>query len=265
VLRVELTTQVVRMRTLLALALLAAVPVLAGLSFASSAGHRNGEQTGLFGASPYSALNHAMASLAFIAPLLLPVVVSLLATAIGSADRDWGVLRYVFVAPVDRTRLLTAKLAAAALATAAAVAVVVAAGLAVGLALFGWHPFHRIGSAALGTGDAVGRSLVAVGYTFVCMLAMAAIAFALAVALPRGAEALAVSVGFVVAASMVDSQPALHRVVVLLPIHYWQRWTTLFEPGGTAGLLTGVLVQLATIVVCATVAGGVLRRRDPAA
>ena len=43
-LRVELTAQLLRLRTLIALLCLAAVPVAAGLSFASSAGHRNGNQ-----------------------------------------------------------------------------------------------------------------------------------------------------------------------------------------------------------------------------
>ncbi|MFE7302231.1 hypothetical protein [Streptomyces sp. NPDC057579] len=39
-LRVELTTQLLRIRTLVVLACLAAVPVMAGLSYASHAGHR---------------------------------------------------------------------------------------------------------------------------------------------------------------------------------------------------------------------------------
>lgn len=89
-LRVELTTQLLRLRTLVALGCLAAVPVLAGLATAPSAGRRNGTQGGLFGAATYSALNHTMASLQFIAPLLLPIVVALLATTIASADRDWA-------------------------------------------------------------------------------------------------------------------------------------------------------------------------------
>ena len=41
-LRVELTTQLLRLRTLIAMLGLAAIPVASGLSFASSAGHRNG-------------------------------------------------------------------------------------------------------------------------------------------------------------------------------------------------------------------------------
>ncbi|MGI5200469.1 ABC transporter permease [Spirillospora sp. CA-108201] len=116
-LRVELSTQLLRIRTLMALACLAAVPALAALATASHAGHRNGDQGGLFGASTYSALNHTMASLQFIAPLLLPIVVALLACAIASADRDWGTLRYLYVAPVTRSRLLAGELGAVAVST----------------------------------------------------------------------------------------------------------------------------------------------------
>jgi ABC-type transport system involved in multi-copper enzyme maturation permease subunit len=264
-LRAELRTQLVRLRTLIALAFLAAVPVMAGLSFASSAGGRNGTQSGLFGASPYSALNHTMASLEFIAPLLLPVIVALLAAAIASADRDWGILRYLYVAPVTRTRLLTAKFAAVTIATALALAVVLAAGFITGLAIFGWHPFHRIGSANLTTADALTRTLAASGYTLLCMLSIAAIAFTLGLLLPRGAEALAASVAFIVAASILNGQSALHAVAVILPVHYWQNWVGLFVPGAAAGLAIGTLVQVATVAVCAAACLVVLRRRDPAA
>lgn len=89
-LRVELIKQLVRIRSLIALAALAAVPVAAGLGTASRAGGRDGSQGGLYGASPFSALNHAAASLQFVAPLLLALVVSLFGSALGAADRGWG-------------------------------------------------------------------------------------------------------------------------------------------------------------------------------
>jgi ABC-type transport system involved in multi-copper enzyme maturation permease subunit len=265
VLRFELDTQLMRLRTMLALAGLAAVPVAAGLSFASSAGHRNGNQGGLFGASPYSALNHTMASLEFIGPLLLPIVVALLASAVASADRDWGVLRYLYVAPVTRTRLLAAKLGATAIATVIAVACVLVAGLVIGAVIFGWHPFHVIGAADLATGDAIARVLAAAGYTLLCMLAMAAIAFTLGLLLPRGAEALAVAIAFVVIASILNGQGALHAIAVVLPVHYWQNWVGLFDPAGATGMGLGTVVQLVTVALCIAVCWVILRRRDPAA
>lgn len=264
-LRVELTTQLLRLRTLIALLALAAVPVLSGLSFASSAGHRNGTQGGLYGASPYSALNHDMASLEFIGPLLLPIVVALLATAIASADRDWGVLRYLYVAPVTRARLLAAKLAAAAVVTVAALGCVLAAGLGIGTIIFGWHPFHVIGAPDLGIGATIGKVLAATGYTLLCLLAMAAIALTLGLLLPRGAEALAVAVAFVVVASILNGQAVLHAVAVTLPVHYWQNWVGLFDPAGASGLGLGAAVQAGWIAGCVAACWVILRRRDPAA
>lgn len=264
-LRVELTTQLLRVRTLVALACLAAVPVAAALATASHTGRRNGAQGGLYGVSTYSALNHAMASLDFIAPLLLPIVVALLAAAIGSADRDWGTLRYLYVAPVGRTRLLVGKLGAVAVATAAATLCVLVAGLVSGLAWFGWHRFHVLGAPDLSAGATAVRVLGASGYTLLCMLSVAAIAFALGLWLPRGAEALGCAVAFVVVASILNGQPALHDVAVVLPVHYWQSWTPLFDPAGTARLAAGALAQAATVAVAVGVAVLVLLKRDPAA
>ncbi|MEU7875526.1 ABC transporter permease [Dactylosporangium sp. NPDC049140] len=269
-LRVELTTQLLRLRTLIAFAALAALPVVAGLATASSAGKRLNGQDGLFGAAPYSALNHAMASLEFTGPLLLPIVVAMLAAAIGSADRDWGILRYLYVAPVTRGRLLAGQLAAVVIATAAAVASVFAAGVVTGLAVFGWHPFHVVGAANLSTGAALGRVLAACGYLTLCLLGIAAIAFALGLLLPRGAEAVAVAIAFVVVASILNGQATsrgglLHAVAVALPVHYWQDWPALFDPSAPAHLGPGAAVQLATVAIAAGVAALVLRRRDPAA
>jgi ABC-2 type transport system permease protein len=246
VLRFELTTQLLRLRTLIAVLCLAAVPVAAGCSFASSAGHRNGTETGLFGASPFSALNHAMAGLQFVGPLMLPIVVALLAASTASADRDWGILRYLYVAPVTRAWLLGTKLAATAIATTVAALSVLVAGLATGMVLFGWHRFHIIGAGNLTTGGAIARSSAAVGYLLLCMLALAAIAFTFGLLLPRGAEALATAIGFVVVASVLNGQGALHAVAVVLPVHYWQNWAGLFDPAGATGLRLGILVQAAT-------------------
>ncbi|MGW1916866.1 ABC transporter permease [Streptomyces sp. NPDC002076] len=264
-LRVELTTQLLRIRTLVVLACLAAVPVLSGFSYASEAGHRNGRQTGLFGASPYSALNHAMASMAFIEPLLLPIMVALPAAAIASSDREWGTLRYLYVAPVSRARLLAAKLGALAVVTSIATLCVLTAGLLAGVAIYGWHPFHIIGAPNLTGGETATRVLLATGYCLLCMLSIATIAFALGLLLPRGIEALGTTVAFLIAASLFNGSRTLHALQAVLPVHYWRNWTHLFDPAGTAGLGTGIVVQIAAIVLATCVAVLVLLRRDPAA
>lgn len=264
-LRVELTTQLLRIRTLVVLACLAAVPVLSGFSYASQAGHRNGRQTGLFGASPYSALNHAMASMAFIEPLLLPIMVALPAAAIASSDREWGTLRYLYVAPVNRARLLAAKLGVLAVWTAIATLCVLAAGLLAGVAIYGWHPFHIVGAPNLTGGETATRVLSATVYCLLCMLSIATTAFVLGLLLPRGLEALGTTVALVIAAGILNGTHDLHAVQVVLPMHYWRDWTHLFDPSGTAHLGTGIVVQIAAIVVATCAAVLVLHRRDPAA
>src|SRR5262249_20238133 len=137
--------------------------------------------------------------------------------------------------------------------------------LVAGLVTFGWHPFHIIGAPNLTTGATAARVLEATGYTLLCMVAMAAIAFTLGLLLPRGAEALAAAVGFVVIASILTGQGTLHALAVILPVHYWQNWTGLFDPAGASGMRLGIVDQVATIVVCSTASWAFLRRRDPAA
>ncbi|MFI6359267.1 hypothetical protein ACIBJF_43305 [Streptomyces sp. NPDC050743] len=90
------------------------------------------------------------------------------------------------------------------------------------------------------------------------MLSIATIAFILGLLLPRGIEALGAVVAFVIAASILNGSHALHAVQIVLPVHYWQDWTHLFDPSGTAHLGTGIVAQVATITL------GHLRRRPRA-
>jgi hypothetical protein len=65
-------------------------------------------------------------------------------------------LRYPYVQPVNRSRLLAGKLGALLVVTATATGCVLVAGLLTGLALSGWHVFHIIGAPSLATGDPAG-------------------------------------------------------------------------------------------------------------
>ncbi|MFI6070633.1 hypothetical protein ACIA5C_03460 [Actinoplanes sp. NPDC051343] len=73
------------------------------------------------------------------------------------------------------------------------------------------------------------------------------------------------AIGFVVLASVVNGQGALHAVAVALPVHYWQNWTGLFDPAGASGMGLGAVVQVATVGVCTLACWVILHRRDPAA
>jgi len=263
-LRVELTKQLLRLRSLLALVALAVVPVAAGLGTASHAGGPNGAQGGLYGASPFSALNHAAASLQFVAPLLLALVVALFGSALGAADREWGTLRYLYVQPVNPRRLILGKWAGLSVCAALAVSLILISGVGAGVAIFGWHPFHRIGAPPLSTGAAAIRLLAGAGYVTLCVLSVGAIALCLGTLLPGPAEALGASVAFVIVATVVNGKDWVHWLSLALPVHYWSRWSQLLD-GGHQSLYAGLLAQAITIAVALTATWIILTRRDPAA
>jgi ABC-2 type transport system permease protein len=260
--RVELVKQLLRPRSLFALAALVAVPILFAVTTTARAGHRNGTQIGLNGALSFSALNLAAAGLQFIAPLLLALVVALLGSALGAADRGWGTLRYLYVQPVSRARLLVGKWSALVVCCALATALALLAATLVGLAIFGWHPFHRLGASNLSPPTALGRLLEAAGYVLACMLSIGTIALTLGLLLPGPAEALGVSVGVVVIANILDGRGSFD---VTLPVHYWHSWTGLFDVTGAKNLGVGLAIQAATVAVALAIAWIVLTYRDPAA
>ena len=108
--------------------------------------------------------------------------------------------------------------------------------------------------------------LEAGGYLIVCLLSIGSIALALGLLLPRSAEALGITLAFLVGSAVLDNIRSLHAVVAALPVHYWLRWTSLFGGGGAGGgLALGLAVQSATVLVVMAAACLILARRDPAA
>jgi ABC-2 type transport system permease protein len=136
--------------------------------------------------------------------------------------------------------------------------------LATGLAVFGWHPYHRSGIAVLSTTPALVGVLEAGGYVMVCLLSIGSIALALGLLLPRSVEALGVTLAFLVGSAVLDNVKSLHAIVAVLPVHYWPRYSGLFQGGG-GGLALGLAMQVVTVAVVMAAAYVILARRDPAA
>jgi ABC-2 type transport system permease protein len=236
---------------------LAGIPVLAGVTLAAKAGGRGGPAT-------FSALNFAESGLNFMDPVLFGLVVALLGSILGGAERDWGTLRYLYVRPVSRARLVAGKWGALVVCCALTVAVFLGVALLTGLIIFGAHPFHRSGSGDLSAAAAAAGVIEAGGYLTVCLLSIGSIALALGLLLPRSAEALGITIAFVVGSALLDDVRSLHAIIAVLPVHYWLRWTSLFHAGG-GGLALGLTVQAATAAVVMAAAYAILARRDPAA
>ena len=148
--------------------------------------------------------------------------------------------------------------------SALVIATFLIASLLIGVAIFGWHPFHRSGTSDLSAMTAIWAILGASGYLTICLLSIGSIALALGLLLPRSVEALGISVAFLVGSVILDNVRQLHDIVVILPVHYWLRWTQLFQDGGS-GIILGLVAQAAAVAVVLTAAYAILSRRDPAA
>lgn len=256
-LRIELNTQLRRVRSLLLFAALAGIAVFAGATEASKSGGRGGPAT-------FSALNFAESGLNFMDPVLFGLVVALLGSIIGGSDREWGTLRYLYVRPVSRARLVAGKWWALVVCCALTVTVFLGSALLTGLAVFGWHSYHKDGSHGLSAATASSRVLEAGGYVFVCLLSIGSIALALGLLLPRTVEALGISLAFLIGSAILDNVEPVHAIISVLPVHYWLRWTSLFHDGG-GGLAFGLAVQFLTSAAVMAAAYVMLGHRDPAA
>lgn len=254
---VELATQLRRVRSLILFGVLIGLPILAGATQASKAGGRGGPDT-------YSALNFTEGGLNFMVPLLFGLVVAVFGAILGGSDREWGTLRYLYVRPVSRRRLLAGKWWALVVCSALAVAAFIVVALLTGFVIFGWHPYHRGGASDLPAVSAIWATLGAAGYLTVCLLSIGSIALALGLLLPRSVEALGIAVAFLIGSVVLDNVSAVHDIIVILPVHYWLRWTQLFDGAGS-GIIPGLLAQAGTIAVALTAAYVLLSRRDPAA
>ena len=177
--RTEFVKAAVRMRTLVVVVLLIALPTLIVVAI-NARGDRpgrgqNGE--GLFRLAQQSGLLVPAAVLGVASAFLLVVIAGLLAGDSVASDSAWGNLRYVLMRPVSRTRLLLAKAAVAAVLIWGCVLVVALTSLVAGVIAFGSHPVtvplvsgSGIQTFTMSTGTillrvVVGTAYVAFGFT----------------------------------------------------------------------------------------------------
>ena len=92
----------------------------------------------------------AVAALAIVLPLFLPVAVAVVAGDSIAGEAQAGTLRYLLVRPVGRTRLLVAKLVAMLVFVAGGRGLVAVVGFGVGRLLLGTSRSRRRSSASRG-------------------------------------------------------------------------------------------------------------------
>lgn len=260
--RVEAYRQLRRVRTWLAFGALAALPTI--VAIANRLDRVRGESgvSPLYGFATASGINHALASLLFMSPFFLVVVVASFAGESVAGEANWGTLRALLTRPVTRVRLLATKLAVASALALAATAAVVAAGLASGTLAFGWHDI-RVFAFTIPGSEGLARLLLAMVYVWWTTLAIVAFAFFLSTLTDAPAGAIGGAIGLAVASQIMDGIRSLRVIHPVLPTHYWSAWTSLFVPFQTTDdMRRGVVLAALWITVFVALAFWHFRRKD---
>lgn len=263
-LRVEAVRQWRRRRTLVALAMVVALPVVVWAAFAIGGRPRERNNVpSLVDVATSSGLNFALAVVFVSSGFLLTLPVALFFGDTVASEAGWSSLRYLLAAPVPRARLLVSKAVVAFVFSALAVVALPAVALAVGTAAYGWGGLDLPTGGALPAGTAAGRFAVIVAYVFVSQLTVAGLAFWLSTVTDAPLGAVGGAVGAAIVSNILDAITALGPVRQVLPTHWQFAWIDLLQPGAQwSGAVKGVSVSVSFAVVFLALAFRRFRYKD---
>lgn len=232
-LRTELVRQIRRRRTLVAYALMLALPlfVVAAIKFGPEGDDGNGPTSlNLIDLSTNGAWNFVIVMLFFGSGFLLTTVVSLFFGETVAAEASWSTLRYMLAAPIPRRRLLWVKLGVAAALSFSAVLALTAVSFVIGWLAFGNNALVSPVGGNFETRDAMFRVAVVAGYVFLSLLVAAGLAFYMSVRTDAPLGAVGTAVVIVIVMQILDAISALGDLRQWLPGHYGQAWTDALNP-----------------------------------
>ncbi|MDQ1689977.1 MAG: type transport system permease protein, partial [Pseudonocardiales bacterium] len=204
---VELSKLFRRPRTWLTLVLLDALPTVVAILLATThLGPRPGQGPAFLSAVLTNGSLFAVAALAIVLPLFLPIAVAVVAGESVAGEAQSGTLRYLLIRPIGRTKLLVAKLISVFAFVMAAVVLVAGTGFVVGRLLLGHQPLSAAVSSVSGSqltpAQIAFRTLLAVGYVGVSMLGVAAMALFLSTLTDSAQSATLGALAFLIGSSL---------------------------------------------------------------
>jgi ABC-2 type transport system permease protein len=220
-LRSELRWVFRRPRTLIALGLLALVPVLIGIGIVVSSPGGSGLLTQVAG----NGLVLPVAALTISLALLLPLVVAMAAADALAGESAHGTLRGLLLAPVSRGRLVLVKAVGVLAVAVAAVTAIVVLGMVTGLVLIGpsgsAHGLLTVSGTQVGPGSALLRVLLAAAWTVGQLAAVGAVALAISSATDHPLVVLAATLAGAIVFGVLYAIPALSWLHPLLLTTGW--------------------------------------------
>jgi len=270
--RTEFTKAFTRTRTLIIGLLLIGLPVLivVAINSRSDRPRRNdGDGPGLFRLASQSGLLVPAAVLSVTSAFLLIVIAGTIAGDSVASDANWGNLRYLLMRPVSRTRLLIAKMFVAGTLIWLCTIVIALAGFVAGVVIFGYHDVTVpgiggvFGGFHLTTGALLVRVLVATGYVAFGFTALLALGTLFSSMTETAASAIGATVGVYIVSEILDSIDQLGVLRYGFPTHYFGAWETMFTDNAySRDMVTGIIVQVAYMVVFGGLAIAYFRRKD---
>jgi len=266
---VELRKLFRRPRTWISVFLLCLLPTIVAVFLAvTGVGPRPGQGPAFLSAVLANGRLYPAAALGIVLPVFLPLAVAVVAGESIAGEASVGMLRYLLVRPVARTRLLIAKLIAVIAYTLLAVVSVAVSGLAVGILVIG----EEQGAAAttitvsgtpLTTGQLMIRAALMMGYIGWSMLGVASVALFLSTLTDSALGAALGGIAVLVGSTVLVGLDAADSVNAWLPTRYWLAWVDLFrDPILWHDIERGLLVQALWIAVLLGMAWAAFTSRD---
>ena len=253
--RLELAKLFRRPRTWMTLVLLDLLPTVVAVLLATThVGPRPGQGPAFLSAVLTNGSLFAVAALAIVLPLFLPIAVAVVAGDSIAGEAQGGTLRYLLIRPVGRTKLLVAKLATVFAFVVAAVLLVSGTGFLTGRLLLGTQPLSdavvSVSGTALTPAQIGWRIALSIGYVAVSMLGVAAMALLLSTMTDSPLSATLGALAFLVGSSLLLTLDAAKSLQPYLPTRYWLSFVDLFrDPILLRNVERGLGLQLVYVLI----------------
>ncbi|MDI3385827.1 ABC transporter permease subunit [Streptomyces sp. B-S-A8] len=237
-LRSELGLTFRRLRTLVLLGVLAAVPVLIGVvvrietgdgSPAGGPGAAGGGGPAFMAQISNNGLFLVFTALAATLPFFLPLTVGVVAGDAVAGEASAGTLRYLLVAPVGRTRLLLVKYASTLAFCLAATLTVAVSGLVTGALLFPAGELTTISGTTIEYSEGLWRALLIALAVAASLAGFAALGLFVSTLTNSGIAAMAGAVGLLVTVQILNTIPQLDAVHPYLFSYHWLSFADLMR------------------------------------
>jgi ABC-2 type transport system permease protein len=261
--RSELRLVLKRRRNIALVAVLCCFPVLIGTAVKLSAPSNDGDGPPFLSQVTDNGLFLVFTSLTVLLPFFLPLAVAIASGESIAGEAGIGTLRSLLVVPVSRTRVLLVKYAGTlvfALVCTLAVAVV---GVIVGLILFPHGAATLLSGTTISYSETLGRAVLVAIYVTVMLAGLAAVGMFVSTLTEVPIGAMAATALLAIISEIADNIPQISGIHPYLLTHPWLSFGDLLRsPIGWHGLQTGILTELAYIVVFLPLAWARLQTKD---